>query len=368
MNAIAGLSTESDCKNQGSVITAATTPLLTPRAFREEYPATETAQQTVQAGRETLRRLQSGQDPRFLIVIGPCSIHDTDAALDYAEKLSRLREKYADRLVIVMRTYFEKPRTSTGWRGLISDPHLDGSFDMSEGLKRARLLLLTLAERGMPTAAELLDLATPAYFSDLITLATIGARTTESQPHRALASSLDMPVGFKNGTDGGIEVAVNAMISSREGHCFMGMDDEGRPAAVRSLGNPGSLLILRGGKNNIPNYDPDSISAAESRLNASGFPGRSLMVDASHANSAYDPLRQAEACRSALQQYLLGKRSLLGVMVESNLFTGKQSIPASLSELRYGVSVTDSCLGWDETTELLQELYDQAGTLSWSHS
>jgi 3-deoxy-7-phosphoheptulonate synthase len=256
-----------------------------------------------------------------------------------------------------MRAYFEKPRTSVGWRGLISDPHLNGSFDMAEGLVQARRLLLALADRGMPTAAELLDLATPAYFSDLVSLATIGARTTESQPHRALASSLEMPVGFKNGTDGGIEVAVNAMISAREGHCFVAMDDEGRPSAVRSLGNADSLLVLRGGQGSVPNYNAESVAAAETRLRAAGFAHPNILVDASHANSAYDPTRQAAACFSAARQRREGTKSLIGVMIESNLSAGKQSIPANLADLRYGVSVTDSCLGWEDTAALLGEMY-----------
>jgi 3-deoxy-7-phosphoheptulonate synthase len=260
-----------------------------------------------------------------------------------------------------MRAYFEKPRTSVGWRGLISDPHLNGSFDMAEGLVQARRLLLALADRGMPTAAELLDLATPAYFSDLVSLATIGARTTESQPHRALASSLEMPVGFKNGTDGGIEVAVNAMISAREGHCFVAMDDEGRPSAVRSLGNADSLLVLRGGQGSVPNYSAESVAAAETRLRAAGFVHPNILVDASHANSAYDPTRQAAACFSAARQRREGAKSLVGVMIESNLSSGKQSIPANLAELRYGVSVTDSCLGWEDTAALLGEMYDILG-------
>ncbi len=344
-----------------TAVTAVTTPLLSPRAFRDRYSASSQVRRTVSDARDTLRRLLTGSDDRFLVVVGPCSIHDPDAALEYADRLAVLRDRYVDRLCVVMRAYFEKPRTSVGWRGLISDPHLDGSFDMVEGLVRARRLLLTLAERGMPTVAELLDLATPAYFSDLVTLATIGARTTESQPHRALASSLEMPVGFKNGTDGGIEVAVNAMVSAREGHCFVAMDDEGRPAAVRSLGNEASLLVLRGGRNSVPNYDAESIAAAETRLRASGFAHPNILVDASHANSAYDPTRQAAACFSAARQRREGTKSLRGVMIESNLSPGKQSISADLTEMRYGVSVTDSCLGWDDTEMLLGDIHAMLG-------
>jgi 3-deoxy-7-phosphoheptulonate synthase len=354
---IAELPNTAERRADNPAVTAVTTPLLSPRAFRDRLSASTEGRRTVLEARETLRRLLNGTDDRFLVVVGPCSIHDTGAALEYADRLAVLRERYENRLCIVMRAYFEKPRTSVGWKGLLNDPHLDGSFDLSEGLVQGRRLLLTLAERGMPTAAELLDLSTPAYFSDLISLATIGARTTESQPHRALASSLEMPVGFKNGTDGGIEVAVNAMLSSREGHSFVGMDDDGRPAAVRSLGNDASFLILRGGQGNVPNYSPDSVAAAENRLRASGFSNPGILVDASHANSAYDPTRQAAACFSAAQQRREGAISLLGVMIESNISAGKQSIPADLSQLRYGVSVTDSCLGWDDTATLLGEMY-----------
>lgn len=349
-------------ENPGAAtVTALTTPLLSPRAFRDQYAASSSAQRTVAETRDTLRRLLTGKDDRFLVVVGPCSIHDPEAALEYADRLAVLRARYADRLCIIMRAYFEKPRTSVGWRGLISDPHLDGSYDMAEGLIRARRLLLTLAEQGMPTAAELLDLATPAYFSDLVSLATIGARTTESQPHRALASSLEMPVGFKNGTDGGIEVAVNAMLSAREGHCFVAMDDEGRPSAIRSLGNDASLLVLRGGKNCVPNYDAESVAASETRLRAAGFAHPSLLVDASHANSAYDPTRQADACFSTVRQRRDGTKSLVGVMIESNLFCGKQNLSTNAAEMRYGVSVTDSCLGWDDTAALLSEMYAMLG-------
>ncbi|MBC8102388.1 MAG: 3-deoxy-7-phosphoheptulonate synthase [Cytophagales bacterium] len=344
-------------------VSAVTTPLPSPRTFRDRLAASPEGCRTVAESRETVRRLLRKQDDRFLVIVGPCSIHDTEAALEYAACLAPLRDRYGDRLEIVMRAYFEKPRTSIGWRGLVSDPYLDGSFNMAEGLRRARLLLLALAEQGMPTATELLDLATPAYFADLISFATIGARTTESQPHRALASSLDLPVGFKNGTDGGIEVAVNAMVSAREGHAFVAMDDDGRPCAVRSLGNAYSLLVLRGGLVSIPNYGPESVAAAETRLRAAGFDSPSLLVDASHANSGYDPDQQASACFSAVRQRRAGRRSLIGVMVESNLVHGKQKLaPAGgAGGLRHGVSVTDACLGWEGTAALLGELHTLLG-------
>jgi 3-deoxy-7-phosphoheptulonate synthase len=340
----------------------ASEPLATPRAFRAAMAGTPAVWRSVREGRETLRRIVRGQDSRFLAIVGPCSIHDVDAAREYGRRLAALRHRYADRLVLVMRAYFEKPRTTVGWRGMISDPYLDGTCDLAEGLRRARRLLIDLGEMQLPAAAELLDLETPGYYADLISLACIGARTTESQPHRALASALDLPVGFKNGTDGGVQVAVNAMRSAREPHNYVTVDDDGRPCAVRTRGNRDTVLVLRGGAGCVPNYDPESVAAAEEGLRAAGFDRPALLVDGSHANSGYDPERQIDACLSAATQRRAGRTSLRGVLIESHLIGGKQSLSAdSVSRLRYGVSVTDACLGWEDTAALLEDLYRALG-------
>lgn len=332
-------------------------PLPTPRALREQIPGSPAAWRTVRDSRETIRRILRREDRRFLVVVGPCSIHDVDAAREYAGRLAELRDRYEDRLYIVMRAYFEKPRTAVGWRGLLSDPHLDGSFDLNEGLRIARRLLGDLGALGLPAAAELLDTDAAGYYADLVGLGCVGARTTESQPHRALASALDLPVGFKNGTDGTVQVAVNAMRSARERHNAVAMGDDGRPCAVRTAGNPDTLLVLRGGAGSVPNYDADSVAAAEAALLAAGFAPPAILVDASHANSGYDPDRQPEICLSVAAQRRAGRDSLLGVMIESHLVGGKQPFGSDPSTLRYGVSVTDACLGWNDTAALLKDLY-----------
>jgi 3-deoxy-7-phosphoheptulonate synthase len=329
----------------------------TPHEIVMEVPVEDRSRQVVETGRDEVRRILHHQEDRLLVVAGPCSVHDTQAALDYAERLARLRGELSDRLCIVMRTYFEKPRTTVGWRGLVNDPHLDGSFDMSEGLRRARRLLAGVTALGLPTAAELLDTATPDYYGDLVSFTAIGARTTESQPHRALASGLDMPVGFKNGTDGGVQIALDAMLSARGSHSYLGFDTDGRCCVVKTSGNPDTALILRGGRKNVPNFDRVSVASALARMHKNKLPA-AIIVDASHANSGYDPTRQGAACESVVRQRREGEKSLVGVMLESFLVTGKQSISASMT---YGLSVTDGCLGWDETEALLRRLHSLEG-------
>ena len=329
----------------------------TPRELRGEVPAGSASLQAVANGRREIRNIFASADRRLLVVAGPCSIHDSDAAVEYARRLAGLRAELGDRLCLVMRTYFEKPRTTVGWRGLINDPHLDGTFDMAEGLRRARQLLTTVTALGLPAAAELLDTATPDYYADLVSFTAIGARTTESQPHRALASGLDMPVGFKNGTDGGVQIALDAMLSARSGHSYLGFDDDGRACVVKTSGNPDTALILRGGRKNVPNFDRVSVASALARMHKNKLPA-AIVVDASHANSGYDPTRQSAACESVVRQRREGEKIIVGVMLESFLETGKQNIHP---EMTFGLSVTDGCLGWNETETLLRRLYDLEG-------
>jgi 3-deoxy-7-phosphoheptulonate synthase len=287
----------------------------------------------------------------MLAVVGPCSIHDTDAAVDYAERLRSLRERIQDRIYVVMRVYFEKPRTKLGWRGLILDPYLDGSYDVEEGLRRARKLLLEISGMGLPAGSELLDPIVPQYIDDLVTWASIGARTTESQTHREMASGLSMPVGFKNGTDGDVRTAVNALASSRNPHSFIGTDQEGRTSVLETAGNDATHIILRGGKDG-PNYKKHHIDAACSVLQDAGVQA-SLMVDCSHANSRKDYTRQPGVLESIVNQRAEGKQEIMGFMLESNLVQGRQRIPDDPQDLVYGCSITDACLGWEATEELL---------------
>jgi 3-deoxy-7-phosphoheptulonate synthase len=289
----------------------------------------------------------------LLVVVGPCSIHDPVGALEYAGKLSALRREFADRLEIVMRVYFEKPRTTIGWKGLINDPHLDNSYDIEGGLKKARRLLMDIVSLGLPAATEFLDPITPQYISDLISWAAIGARTTESQTHREMASGLSMPVGFKNGTDGGLQIAIDAMGTAMRPHSFIGIDEDGVTSIVRTAGNPSGHVVLRGGRQRA-NYDAESIRDAENQLASNGLP-RVLMVDCSHANSGKQSARQEEVWRNVIEQRVAGTRSLIGLMVESYLEEGTQPFPKdNPASLRYGVSITDACLGWDATARMLR--------------
>jgi 3-deoxy-7-phosphoheptulonate synthase len=329
---------------------ASITPLVTPRALKKALPITPTANKTVVEGRETITRILNREDPRMLVIVGPCSIHDTAAAIEYGEKLRSLRDKVGDQLFLVMRTYFEKPRTTVGWKGLINDPNLDGSYDMSTGLHKARKILLAITEMGVPAATEVLDPIIPQYLDDLIAWASIGARTTESQTHRELASGLSMPVGFKNGTDGNPRIALDAMLSARNPHHFLGIDQDGRTGEVSTRGNASGHIILRGGVDG-PNYDPVGVAILEEQMAEAGLPPR-LVIDCSHANSGKRPRLQAHVLKSILQQHFDGNTSILGLMIESNLKEGTQPL-SDISSLEYGVSITDPCLGWEDTERLL---------------
>ncbi len=329
-------------------------PLIAPRAVKAELPLTEPAAALVLQTRQAIRAILHGQDRcRLLVVTGPCSIHDAEAAYEYAGRLGHVIDATRDRLVIVMRTYFEKPRTTVGWKGLINDPHLDGSCDIPTGLQMAREILLHINQTGVPCAVEVLDPVTPQYVADLISWAAIGARTTESQTHRELASGLSMPVGFKNGTDGKIQSAINAMISARHPHSFLGINADGMTCMIKTGGNPDRHIVLRGGGGK-PNCGPQDIARAVELVAGEEIP-RAVMVDCSHDNSGKDHTRQGQVCRDALAVFRGGQRALMGVLIESNLKPGKQTWKEGV-QLDYGVSITDACIGWEETERLLYEL------------
>jgi 3-deoxy-7-phosphoheptulonate synthase len=326
--------------------------LSTPRALKAELPTTETANATVARSRQAIGRILHQQDPRLLVIVGPCSIHDVNGALEYAGKLNVLRKELADQMEIVMRVYFEKPRTTIGWKGLINDPYLDNTHDIEAGLKKARQLLLDITGSGLPAATEFLDPIIPQYIADLISWAAVGARTTESQTHREMASGLSMPVGFKNGTDGSLQIAIDAMGAAMRPHSFLGIDQDGFTSIVRTTGNTAGHVVLRGGRLQT-NYDAASIREAEVKLTQAGLrPG--LMVDCSHANSSKQHALQEEVWRSVVEQRAAGTRSLTGVMVESYLKEGNQPFPKDPAKLQYGVSITDACLGWDVTERMLR--------------
>jgi 3-deoxy-7-phosphoheptulonate synthase len=329
-------------------------PLMTPTDLRTKLPASARAEETVVAGRAGLRDAIHGRDrERLVVIVGPCSIHDPEQALEYAQRLRRAAVPLGGELHVVMRTYFEKPRTTVGWKGLINDPHLDGTCDVEAGLELARGLLLSINELGLPCASELLDPFTPQYVADLLAWASIGARTTESQTHRELASGLSMPVGFKNGTDGGLEVARNAMISSSHPHSFLGITPDGRSAVVCTRGNPDRHLVLRGGSTGT-NYDAESVAEAAACVNDEELV-RPVLVDCSHGNSRKNHRHQGDVCRAVLEQVRDGQRAVLGVMIESHLEPGSQSWTPG-QELERGVSITDACIGWSETEDLLNEM------------
>jgi 3-deoxy-7-phosphoheptulonate synthase len=337
----------------------AMSPLLSPRALKAELPMTEVARRTVEEGRAAIRHILRREDHRLLVIVGPCSIHDPEAALEYASNLNTLRQELIDRLCIVMRVYFEKPRTTVGWKGLIYDPHLDGSDDSGTGLRLARQLLLAINTMGLPAGAELLDTITPHYHADLIAWAAIGARTSESQIHREMASGLAMPVGFKNSTEGNVQVAINALQAARQPHTFFGINQEGHTCLVRTTGNPWGHVVLRGGHGG-PNYDVQSVQKAGQQLRQVGAEPV-LMVDCSHGNSAKQHALQEEVWQNLVQQRVAGNRDLIGLMVESNLAEGNQPIPADRRQLRYGVSVTDACVSWETTERMLRHAYAQMG-------
>jgi 3-deoxy-7-phosphoheptulonate synthase len=328
--------------------------LIAPAELKRHLPNTAEGEDTVWQARQTIKNILTGKDHRLLVVTGPCSIHDVDAAREYAERLLGLREELADSLYIVMRIYFEKPRTTVGWKGLINDPYMDDSFRIEEGLHKARQLLLWLAERGLPAATEALDPISPQYLSDLFAWAAIGARTTESQTHREMASGLSMPVGFKNGTDGGLAVAINALHSVSQPHNFLGINQQGQVTVVKTTGNICGHVILRGGGGK-PNYEPEHIAQCEEALRKAGL-AESIMVDCSHANSSKKPELQLKVGESVIEQITAGNKSIMGVMLESNLHAGNQPIPADLNKLKYGISVTDGCIDWDDTEKLLRDM------------
>lgn len=335
-------------------------PLISPGDLEARLPLTDASRQTVLDGRQAVEAVLRGDDPRLLVVVGPCSIHDPAAALVYAERLAKLATRVQDRLLVVMRVYFEKPRTTVGWKGLINDPDLDGSFHVSRGLELARKLLLDITALGLPAGTEFLDPVTPQYLDDLVSWAAIGARTTESQTHRQMASGLSMPVGFKNATNGSLQVALDAMRSALSPHHFIGIDEQGRACVVHTRGNAYGHVILRGGSDGS-NYDPADIASAADRLSKAGLVPR-LVVDCSHANSGKVSAQQEVVWDSLVDQRVGGTPAITGMMLESNLEEGNQSIPDGLTDmaqLRYGVSVTDACVGWDKTEELLLRAHDR---------
>jgi len=331
-----------------------------PKEMAGEFPITDEISLTIEECRNGIKRLLRGKDDRFLIITGPCSIHDEEAALEYAERLNRLRQEVEDRILLVMRVYFEKPRTTIGWKGLISDPCLDGTGDMPLGLRKARSLLLKITEMGLPAATEFLDPFVPQYIADLICWAAIGARTTESQTHREMASGLSMPVGFKNSTEGNSGIALDAMQSARFQHGFLGMTEEGRVAIVKTCGNIWGHIILRGGRLE-PNYDRESVRQTLHALEKRNLP-QYIMVDCSHANSRKQYENQPMVFNDVLQQRLDGNKTLLGVMIESHLHEGNQKIHEDISQLEYGVSITDACIDWETTENLIRSAYKRLKT------
>ncbi len=344
-----------DQQHVDNVRVDAFTPLIAPAALKSRLALTETARQTVYDARQTIQNIIRGYDDRLLVVVGPCSIHDPAQALDYARLLHTAHQQFADHLYIVMRTYLEKPRTTVGWRGFINDPHIDNSFDMAAGVLKARELLLQINDIGLPVATELLDPISPHYFSDLIAVGAIGARTTESQTHRSLVSGISMPVGFKNSTDGNVKVAVDACVSASIPHSFLGIDAYGASSVVRTVGNPDTFVILRGSRA-ASNYDADTI-ATTTRLMQEANLHPAIMIDCSHANSRSDYRQQATVWNTVLEQYVRQHHAVIGMMVESHINEGKQSIPANLDDLAYGVSITDGCVGWQTTSQMLEHAY-----------
>jgi len=328
--------------------------LPTPQQVKEELPASAKAQECVLRSRATIRDILDGRDRRLFVVVGPCSIHDLAAAREYAARLRQLAPEVAGSLYLVMRVYFEKPRTTIGWKGLINDPDMDDSFHIEKGIRLARGLLIELAESGLPAATEALDPIMPQYLQELITWTAIGARTTESQTHREMASGLSTPVGFKNGTDGSLEVAINALQSARHPHHFLGITQQGQSAVFRTRGNPHAHIVLRGGGGR-PNYDSVSVALCEQALAEAGLP-QNIVVDCSHGNSNKDPSLQPLVAENCVNQVLEGNRSIVGLMLESHLEAGSQKIPPDRSLLRYGVSVTDACIDWATTERLLRDL------------
>ena len=333
-----------------------TRPLVAPTLLHGELPLSETAGRTVREARERIKAILRGDDQRLLVIVGPCSVHDVEAAQEYAAAIAEEHKRHRDQLEVVMRVYFEKPRTTVGWKGLINDPHLDGSYDINTGLRLARGLLLHLADMGLPAATELLDPVVPQYIADLISWTAIGARTTESQTHREMASGLSMPIGFKNGTDGSAITAINAMEAAARPHHFLGINKDGQAAIVTTTGNPDGHLVLRGGKQGT-NYHLEAIEEASAALVKDGLPAR-VMVDCSHGNSNKDYRRQGEVAAQVAEQLRAGSRDVMGVMIESHLVAGNQKISPDRSALTYGQSITDACIDLQTTREVLASLAD----------
>ena len=328
--------------------------LVTPQQFKKQFPVNDSISAHVEQSRLTLRNILDRKDKRLIVIVGPCSVHDTKAAIDYAKRLAKLADELKDDLFIVMRVYFEKPRTTVGWKGLINDPYLDGSFQIEKGMSIGRQLMIDINELGLPIANEALDPIAPQYMQDLISWSAIGARTTESQTHREMASGLSVPIGFKNGTDGGLEVAINALQSASNGHSFLGIDDSGKVSIVHSSGNEYSHIVLRGGGGK-QNYDSVNVKLTERELAANNLPSN-IMVDCSHANSSKNPELQPLVLENISQQILEGNKSLIGVMLESHINAGTQTLTADKSKLEYGVSITDGCIDWPTTESALRKL------------
>jgi 3-deoxy-7-phosphoheptulonate synthase len=325
-------------------------PLTAPHILKQEIPISDDANKTVVLGRERIEKILQKDDRRLLVIVGPCSIHDEDVALKYAGRLNTLSKQVAETLFVVMRVYFEKPRTTVGWKGMINDPYLDGTCNMIAGLRKARRLLIQINEMGLPAATEMLDTITPQYVADLVSWSAIGARTTESQTHREMASGLSMPVGFKNSTNGNLASAINALMAARAPQSFLGIDQDGKTCVVKTSGNPWVHIVLRGGKR--PNYDPISLEEARLKLIEKELP-ETIMVDCSHANSMKKYQGQSVVWKSVIGQYLSGNEALIGLMLESNLHDGNQAFDGDASVLRYGVSITDECISWETTEQLL---------------
>jgi len=333
-------------------------PMPSPEEIHARVPLSENATRTVMQGREALRNILERKDPRLFVVVGPCSIHDPVAGLDYARRLKALADEISDTLLVVMRVYFEKPRTTTGWKGYINDPDMDDSFRVNQGMEKARGFLRDIAEIGLPAGTEALDPISPQYLGDLIAWTAIGARTTESQTHREISSGLSTPVGFKNGTNGDVSIAINAIVSASRPHSFLGINGQGHTSIVRTSGNRHGHLVLRGGDGR-PNYDTVSVQMAEQALIKAGLPAN-IVVDCSHANSFKKPELQPLVMSDVVNQVCLGNRALVGAMIESNLIAGNQPIPTDLTQLKYGCSVTDACVDWETTEKMLR---DAAGLL-----
>ena len=327
-----------------------------PEEVKAQVPLTDTAARTVLAGRRALQAILNREDPRLFVVVGPCSIHDPVAGIDYAKRLKALADELSDSLLLVMRVYFEKPRTSTGWKGYINDPYMNDSFRIDEGMQKAREFLLAVNEIGLPCATEALDPIAPQYYGDLIAWTAIGARTSESQTHREMASGLSTPVGFKNSTDGSLDAAINGIVSAANRHAFLGISDQGRSSILRTSGNPYGHVVLRGGGGR-PNYDTVSVNLAEKALAKAGLP-QNIVVDCSHANSWKNPEYQPLVLRDVVHQIREGNHSVVGAMIESFIESGNQSIPEDLAQLRYGCSVTDACVSWETTVDMLRHARD----------